>query len=115
MRKIIFILLSVITLSANSQNKNSFKKLISNFDISCELGTIEGDFGVGLSASLFGVYFDYLVNPAAYEGTCKVGVWNDKRSNVYHVGIKVPINKYISITPIVGNYKGQKGKTNGYD
>ena len=126
MKKLIFlfILLSSV-LSINAQYKSfDFCDHLKNIDFGLEVGAVETPsykesnnykFSYGLSVSIFGFYADWVGNIRNHKRDVRVDKWDDSYSGVWHVGYKVPICKYISITPLCGQWYGSSGITNGYD
>ena len=71
--------------------------------------------GFGFNLTVWGVYFDLLINGAEHAGSTKVGTWNDNQGVAVHLGYQIPITQWLRVIPLVGYGEINTGITDGRD
>ena len=126
MKKIalIAVLFSMMTISAKAQvfdfSQNMYDATFGvnlgavgyHFDGSHIDKTYAG-FGVGLSASLVGVYVDFMYQSPEHRWGNKIDpfLYNDHTALTINVGYKIPVLPFLNITPMIGYSNETTGVT----
>lgn len=121
MKKTRFVILAVLfAFTCNSANAqflnlaNNNQRVTFGFQLG-EAGwhTDYQDFGWGLSASICGVYIDFLLSPPQHKNDHHVNntLWQDDEAFTINVGYQIPILPWLRIAPIIGYCQTNYGIT----
>jgi hypothetical protein len=128
MKKVVLIavLFSMVTLSAKAQwfdfSQNAYDATIGlNLGMvgyhfgNGQIDKTYSDFGGGVSASLLGVYADFIYQSPEHRWDRKVtqAQYDDHTALAINVGYKVPVLPWLNIIPLIGYSNETTGKTLG--
>ena len=111
------VLLAFVGNSANAQlfdlasNKD---RLTVGFQLgSAGVNTDYGGFAWGVSASLVGVYLDFLIAGPQHQNDKHVNniLWQDDEAFTINVGYQIPVLPWLRVAPIIGYCQTNYGKT----
>lgn len=117
MSKRIIIIASILVLTIGSAKAQWFDFSQNRRDITFGLnvgvvgyhfnGQIDktySDFGCGLSASFLGVYMDFMYQSPEHRWGNKISpeVYNDHTALTINVGYKIPVTRWLNLTPLIG-------------
>lgn len=118
MNKKSFILVALLALSSFSLKAQLFdlSNNLTDFTIGVNVGVVGYDFnhgqidktfsgiGVGASASILGVYMDFIYQSPEHKWGNKVtpDMYNDHSALTINVGYKIPVTSWLNITPLIG-------------
>ena len=111
------VLLAFVGNSANAQlfdlasNKD---RLTVGFELgSAGVNTDYGGFAWGVSASLYGVYLDFLIAGPQHQNVNRVNntLWQDDEAFTISVGYQIPVLPWLRIAPIIGYCQTNYGIT----
>ena len=111
------VLLAIVGKSANAQlfdlasNKD---RLTVGFQLgSAGVNTDYGGFAWGVSASLVGVYLDFLIAGPQHQNDKHVNniLWQDDEAFTINVGYQIPVTSWLRIAPIIGYCQTNYGYT----
>ena len=111
------VLLAIVGNSANAQlfdlasNKD---RLTVGFQLgSAGVNTDYGGFAWGVSASLVGVYLDFLIAGPQHQNDKHVNniLWQDDEAFTINVGYQIPVLPWLRVAPIIGYCQTNYGLT----
>ena len=76
-------------------------------------GTGQQAIGFGANITAWGVSLDFLGRGPAHAHTPENRTWNDKQAFTLNIGYHIPINKFLSVYPLVGYSERSTGVTDG--
>lgn len=73
-----------------------------------------GGLAFGVSASIFGVYFDYTMKPLTEGGITSNLGWDASKAWACHIGYQIPVTQKIRVIPVAGLSETQVGYKDGH-
>lgn len=118
-RLLIIAALVAVAFSANAQVFD-FSNNNNRYEFGLTLGqagsfTQYADFGMGLSAMVWGGYIDFIKSDAQhkYDNHVSDTTWNDTEAFSINLGYQIPILRWLRVMPLVGYSQTNEGITDG--